>query len=376
MLPRRAATPKDFRSSRVANSADASNHAIAQVTVVLMVHETIELIAQYGLLIVFLNVLVEQVGFPVPSLPTLVVAGAQAVKGHLSLQGILLVALAACLVGDLAWYWAGRHFGARIMHLLCRFSFSPASCVHQSEVRFERWRGRILVVAKFMPGVSLVTPPLVGALGLKLRVFLFFDSLGALLWVTTAVGLGYVFSEQIDMLLAGITVAGKVVLEAALGLLAIFLVTKWWRRRRLLASPGIESISVAQLHRMQASGRAPVVIDVRSTTSRLMDPWVVSGALLGDIEHIDRVVLRIPPGREIVTYCNCPSEVTSARAAKTLIALGYRHVRPLKGGLAAWTKAGHAIWRLPLLPVSGKEADHSPRSIRQRCTQTVHHRNA
>lgn len=335
-----------------------------------MVHETIELIAQYGLLIVFLNVLVEQVGFPVPSLPTLVVAGAQAVKGHLSLHGILLVALAACLVGDLAWYWAGRHFGARVMHLLCRFSLSPASCVHQSEIRFERWRGRILVVAKFMPGISLVTPPLVGALGLKLRVFLFFDTLGALLWAATAVGLGYVFSEQIDLLLADITVLGKVALASALGVLALFLITKWWRGQRLLESLGIESITVAQLHRMQASGRAPIVIDVRSTTSRLMDPWVISGALLGDIEHIERMTLGIPPGREIVTYCNCPNEATSARAAKTLIALGYRHVRPLKGGLAAWSKAGHAIWRLPLLSVPGDDTDHPPRSIRQRCSQT------
>jgi rhodanese-related sulfurtransferase len=203
------------------------------------------------------------------------------------------------------------------------------------------------MVAKFMPGVSLVTPPLAGALGLELRLFLFFDSIGALLWAASAVGLGYVFSEQIDLLLADLAVAGRVALEAALGVFAIFLIGKWWRRRRLLAPRGIETITVAQLHRMQANGRAPVVIDVRSKSSRLMEPWIVSGALLGGIEHMEQTTMGISPGREIVTYCNCPNEATAARAARTLIAMGYRHVRPLKGGLAAWIAAGHSVRHLP-----------------------------
>ncbi|MEO7064096.1 MAG: DedA family protein, partial [Dokdonella sp.] len=163
----------------------------------LMAHEIIALIAQYGLLLVFASVLLEQLGFPIPAVAVLVVAGALAASGQLSLPGTLLVALIGCLLADLAWYWAGRRFGARVLRTLCRVSLSPDSCVHQSELRFERWGGQMLLAAKFMPGLSLVAPPLVGALGLPMRAFLLFDALGSLLWAVVAVGLGYAFAAQI-----------------------------------------------------------------------------------------------------------------------------------------------------------------------------------
>ena len=140
-----------------------------------MAHEAITLIAQYGLLLVFVNVLVEQAGAPVPAMPTLVVAGAVAASGDLSITAILLVSLVACLLGDLPWYWAGRHFGGAMMRTLCRISLSPDSCVRNSEMQFERWGGRMLVVAKFVPGLSIVAPPLVGAMGLPLHLFLLLD---------------------------------------------------------------------------------------------------------------------------------------------------------------------------------------------------------
>ena len=118
-----------------------------------MAHEIIALIAQYGLLLVFFNVLVEQAGVPVPAVPTMIVAGALAAGGKLPLTGIVLVAVLACLLGDLAWYWAGRRFGSGVMRTICRISLSPDSCVKQSELRFQRWRGRVLLIAKFVPGL-------------------------------------------------------------------------------------------------------------------------------------------------------------------------------------------------------------------------------
>jgi membrane protein DedA with SNARE-associated domain len=311
-----------------------------------MAHEAITLIAQYGLLLVFVNVLVEQAGAPVPAMPTLVVAGAVAAGGDLSITAILLVSLVACLLGDLPWYWAGRRFGGAMMRTLCRISLSPDSCVRNSEVQFERWGGRMLVVAKFVPGLSTVAPPLMGAMGLPLHLFLLLDGLASLLWAGVPVASGYIFAAQIDSLLAALANAGTLALELVLGLFALYIVGKWWRRRSLLMALRMARITVRELHDAMTDGKAPLIVDVRSKTSRRLDGRILPGALLADLDSVDQALHDVPLDQELVIYCNCPNEATSASAAKALMAKGYRHVRPLQGGLDAWGAAGYPVQRL------------------------------
>lgn len=312
-----------------------------------MAHEIIALIAQYGVLLVFLNVLVTQLGAPVPAVPTLVVAGALAAGGQVPVVGVLLVTVVACLLSDTLWYAAGRRYGAGVMRLLCRISLSPDSCVQRSELQFQRWRGQVLLIAKFVPGLATVAPPLVGAMGLPLSRFAFFDGLGSLLWAAVAVGLGYAFAAQIDDLLAAIADAGTLALEVLLGLLALYVVARWWQRRHLLRTLRMARITVEELERALKSEPAPVVLDARAEGSRLLDARVLPGALLLDDRGINRSVHDIPFDRELVVYCNCPNEVSAAKVAKVLIAQGYRRVRPLLGGLEAWDAAGYPVDRLP-----------------------------
>jgi membrane protein DedA with SNARE-associated domain/rhodanese-related sulfurtransferase len=311
-----------------------------------MAHEIIALIAQYGLLLVFFNVLVEQAGVPVPAVPTMIVAGALSANGKLPVIAVVLVAVLACLLSDLAWYWAGRRFGSGVMRTICRISLSPDSCVKQSELRFQRWRGRVLLIAKFVPGLSTVAPPLVGAMGLRIPTFLLLDGLGSLLWAGLAVGLGYVFAAQIDVVLAALASAGTVAFELLLVLLALYIAAKWWQRRRLLLALRMARITVDELNQSIAEGQTPVVVDVRSQAARLLDTRIIPGALLADLDSVDRALLGIPPDRELVIYCSCPNEVSAAKAAKLLMAIGYRNVRPLLGGLDAWDAAGYTIERL------------------------------
>ncbi len=311
-----------------------------------MAHEIIALIAQYGLLLVFFNVLVEQAGVPVPAVPTMIVAGALAANDKLPVAGVVLVAVLACLLSDLAWYWAGRRFGSGVMRTICRISLSPDSCVKQSELRFQRWRGRVLLIAKFVPGLSTVAPPLVGAMGLRIPTFLVLDGLGSLLWAGLAVGLGYVFAAQIDVVLAALASAGTVAFELLLVLLALYIAAKWWQRRRLLVALRMARITVDELNQSIADGQTPVVVDVRSSAARLLDTRIIPGALLADLDSVDRALLGTPAERELVIYCSCPNEVSAAKAAKLLMALGYQHVRPLLGGLDAWDAAGYTIERL------------------------------
>ena len=122
-----------------------------------------ELITQHGLALIFVNVLLQQAGVPLPAVPTLIVAGALSADGTLSAPAVFGVAFAATMLGDSAWYVAGRRYGRRVMTALCRLSLSPDSCVRQTENHFDRWGGLTLVLGKFIPGLSTIAPPLAGA---------------------------------------------------------------------------------------------------------------------------------------------------------------------------------------------------------------------
>ncbi|HWU76556.1 MAG TPA: DedA family protein/thiosulfate sulfurtransferase GlpE [Rhodanobacter sp.] len=312
-----------------------------------MAHDIILLIAQYGLLLVFFNVLIQQVGVPVPAMPTLIVAGTLTTSDQLPLASVVLVAVLACLLGDLLWFFAGRRFGAGVMRTICRISLSPDSCVKQSELRFQRWRGGVLLIAKFVPGLSTVAPPLVGAMGLRIPVFLLLDGLGSLLWVGVAVALGRLFATEVDHLLSMLANAGTLALELLPALLALYVVTKWWQRHRLLASLGMARITVDELHHAIDKQPPPVILDVRSATARLLDTRIIPGALLADLDSLNQTVGHLPIERELVIYCSCPHEVSAAMAAKLLMSNGYRRVRPLAGGLEAWYDAGYSAEHLP-----------------------------
>jgi membrane protein DedA with SNARE-associated domain/rhodanese-related sulfurtransferase len=313
-----------------------------------VVHAMIELIAEYGVLLVFINVLVEQAGAPLPAVPTLVVAGALASAGKLPWGSVILAALLACLIADVAWYWAGRRYGATVMRTLCRVSLSPDSCVKQSELRFQRWRGQILLVAKFVPGLSTIAPPLAGAMQLSPRVFVLMDSIGSLIWIAVIVGLGYAFAHQIDHVLFLLASAGTVAIEIIVAGLIAYVLVKWWQRRKLLLSLRLARITVDELHQLIEQGAKPVVVDVRSPAGRMVDNRVIPGALIADLRRIDQDLDQVPIDQDVVIYCSCPNEVSAATAAKGLMMLGYRRVRPLLGGLDAWADAGYVVEHLAL----------------------------
>ncbi|MBI2509485.1 MAG: DedA family protein [Betaproteobacteria bacterium] len=144
--------------------------------------EMTSLLAQYGLVLVFANVFLTQVGVPVPAIPTLVVAGTLAQRGDLSAAMVLIVAVGASLLGDLPWFVAGRIYGSRAINVLCRVAIEPDTCVKQTETIFERWGAPSLVFAKFIPGFSIVAPPIAGAMRLAVPPFFVFSAIGAAVW--------------------------------------------------------------------------------------------------------------------------------------------------------------------------------------------------
>src|SRR6266853_2097117 len=303
------------------------------------------LIAEFGLALVFANVLVEQLGLPIPAVPTLVVAGALAAEGELSPLAVFGLAFVACMIGDAVWFLAGRRYGRRVMAFLCRVSLSPDSCVRQTEFRFERWGRLALVLSKFIPGLSTIAPPLAGAMRLGWPSFLLLNSLGVVIWAGVAIGAGMAFHTEINEFIVRLEGLGTLAAEAIGVLLGGYIALKWWERRRFYRALRIARIGVADLRALMDGGRRPVVVDVRSPGARDLDPRFIPGALAMNAAEVDRRLGELPADREIVFYCTCPNEASAAQVAKKLIGLGYTKVRPLHGGLDAWIAAGYEVER-------------------------------
>ncbi|HVR94053.1 MAG TPA: DedA family protein/thiosulfate sulfurtransferase GlpE [Casimicrobiaceae bacterium] len=312
-----------------------------------MTHDLIPLLSQYGLAIVFANVLIEQIGVPVPAIPTLVIAGALAAEGKLSGPLVFAVAIAACSLADVAWYLAGRRFGNGVMKMLCRISLTPDFCVSETQARFERWGVNALVIAKFVPGLATIAPPLAGATRIGWPQFLVFNTLGATLWVGAGLGGGMLLGPQMEWLLTRLDAIGSVAIVIIVALLAAYIAFKWWERRRFFTMLRMARIGVDELYRLIDAGLKPVIVDVRSPTARALEPRRIPGALHVPLHAVDHHVKDLPRDREIILYCTCPNEASAAQVAKILMNSGFAKVRPLHGGLDAWIEAGYEVEDLP-----------------------------
>ena len=260
-------------------------------------------VAQYGVLLVFANVVVEQVGIPIPALPTLIVAGALVRDGKLSFPALLGAAVAASLTVDTGWYFLGRRYGHRVLKTLCRISLSPDSCVRHTEAIFEKWGMASVVAARFITGFSTVAPPLAGAMGASLPAFLFYDSLGTTLWAGTGLLLGFVFHRAIDDILGFLEGLGTGALYVLGGALVLFVLFKWWQRHLFYKTLRMARISVNELRSLFDGEPKPVVFDVRTPAERTYEPRRIPGANTMAVADLDSKLPGISPETEIVLYC-------------------------------------------------------------------------
>jgi membrane protein DedA with SNARE-associated domain/rhodanese-related sulfurtransferase len=302
-----------------------------------------ELIAQYGLALVFVNVLLERAGLPLPATPTLLICGALAATGQVSGLWIFVLAIIACVIGDTLWYLAGRFYGRRVMTFLCRVSLSPDTCVRSTENKFERWGRLTLVLAKFVPGLSTVVRPLAGAMKLSVGSFELLNGLGSVLWAGAAIGTGMLFQTQIGMLLLRLRELGTEAGELTLVIVLVYVAYKWWERRRYNSVLRLPRISVEELRDLITADPTAIIVDVRSAIGRQHDRRCIPGALEMGLDEVPSRLADFPCDREIVFYCACPNEASAAFAARKLLDRGYSKVRPLRGGLDAWAAAGYDI---------------------------------
>jgi membrane protein DedA with SNARE-associated domain/rhodanese-related sulfurtransferase len=301
-----------------------------------------DLLQRYGLVLVFGNLLLERIGLPIPAMPILVLGGGLAADGRYPMIAVLSLALAACEIGDGSLYLVGRRYGHRAMRLLCGISLSPDSCVRKTSLHFERWGGWTLVLGKFLPAVGTLAPPLSGAMRVDPVQFLLLSTLGSALWVGVAVGAGALFRDQVTELLTALERQSDTALVAVGAIVMAYIAFKWWERRRFFGTIRMARITADDLRALVERNENPVNVDLRPRT-HLGDPRSIPGALPMDLADVERQLAKFPKDLEIIFFCDCPNEASAASAAKLLMDLGYTRVRPLLGGIDAWTAAGYEL---------------------------------
>jgi membrane protein DedA with SNARE-associated domain len=314
----------------------------------------IDVLIRHGYAVVFGWVLAEQIGLPLPAVPFLLASGALAGGGHLSLPLVLLAASVASLLGDLFWYWIGRVGGMRVLGWLCKISLEPNSCVIRTQRTFATRGARSLLFAKFVPGYNTVAPPLAGIIGMPLTTFVLFTGLGGVIWAGAFIGLGWVFSAQLELVAAHVARFGSWTLVAGGAALGSWITYKAVGRQLFLRKMKVARITPAQLKAQLDHGEDVMVVDLRDRAGFEAEPWIIPGALALSTEDLEDRHQEIPRGREIVLYCTCPSEATSARAALILRGRGIERVRPLAGGFRAWQKLGYPLTAFAPVPSGGK----------------------
>lgn len=305
--------------------------------------ETSQFLIRHGLPLVFAAVFVEQMGLPIPALPLLLAAGALSAAGKCSFALGIAATVIACLIPDAFWFYLGRYRGNQVLGFLCRVSLEPDSCVRRTQNVFTRYGLRGVVVAKFLPGMSTVAPPLAGMAGVPFGQFLLFDGFGALLYGSSLLCIGYLFSNQIKQIAAAISHVGGGALSLLVGLAVLYVAYKYWQRRSLLRELRMARITVAELRQKLEAGENPVILDLRSKAELERDPSVIQGAIHLVLDEIDARRHEFPHDRDIIVYCSCPNEATAAKVALLLQRHGFTRVRPLLGGIDAWREGNHPM---------------------------------
>ncbi len=297
----------------------------------------------YGYLLLFAWVLIEQLGIPLPATPILLAAGALTVDHRLSFTGTLVIAVLAALVADTAWFYVGRHYGHSVLRFLCRVSLEPTICVRRTQDSFGRRRAATLVVAKFIPGVATLAPPVAGENGMGIGTFLLYDTIGAVLWVGALLLGGRLFGDALQRdpsVLGWVSrFSGALLILAVLGLVVIRLV----RRRSFLKELSQARMEPEELKRQLDAGEPVFIVDLRHPLELLPDPFTLPGALHLSPDGLAARAGEIPRDRDVILYCTCPSEATAAKTALALHKLGIERVRPLRGGYDEWKRLGYPM---------------------------------
>jgi membrane protein DedA with SNARE-associated domain len=268
------------------------------------VEEVIRFLTQYGHIVLFAWVLVEQLGLPLPATPVLLAAGALAARGVFELGTALAVGVSACVLSDLFWFHMGRRGGGKALNFICRISLEPDSCVRRTNNTIGKYGPKCLLVTKFVPGLNAVSAPLAGIGAVSLPRFLFFDFLGSILWCGSFLGLGYLFRGELEHIAL---LMGQFKWLLGLVLLVViptsYIAFKHRQRQKFIREISMERIAPEELLKRINAGEQVAIVDLRHPLESLIEHTVLPNAIRILPEELEQRQHEIPRDREVVLYC-------------------------------------------------------------------------
>jgi membrane protein DedA with SNARE-associated domain len=251
----------------------------------------------------FCYVLAVQVGAPIPSDPVLLIVGAFVGDGRYSFWAALLFAVIAAVLGDLFWYELGRRKGRSVLKLLCKFSLEPDTCVRQTELGFMKRGAWTLLFTKFVPGTSLLSTPLAGAIKMSRSRFLLADAAGAALWSATYLATGALFHRQVDEIIILLGLFGRRAGFVLVFLLGAFLLWRYFQRLRFRRQLRINRLGPEKVYSLMSTDPPPIIIDLRSPAEVKATAEKIRGARILRPAELRAHFEEIPRDHEVVLYC-------------------------------------------------------------------------
>jgi rhodanese-related sulfurtransferase len=249
------------------------------------------------------------------------------------------------MAGDITMFLMGRYTGWWLLSLLCRLSLNPESCILRSADSFYK-RGRmLLVVAKFVPGINTMAPPMAGSMNMRLFQFLPLDLAGAVLYGGAYLAAGWIFSDALGAMTRGYQMFGRALGWVAIAALAVYLafvIRAWIKARALRSVPFVSPADVARAMSLDTA----IIYDVRSHGYYDLKATRIKGSKRFEPNALHQFDEQIAGGAQVYLYCTCVREATSARVARLLEEKGVQ-TAVIKGGLRAWKKAGLPLERVP-----------------------------
>ncbi len=308
----------------------------------------LEFFVHYAYGILFLWVLGEQLGIPVPSIPILLTAGTLTATHRISGSAALFSVMVACFLADSVWYAMGRRFGNSVLKLLCRLSFEADTCVVKTEGYFHRRGAVTLLFAKFVPGLSTVAAPIAGQTGMRYARFVLYDLAGSFIWSLAYLLGGYFFGDIAKRSQRFFGMIGHFAVAIIVLMVFALIFQRVWKQRRFLLSVRELRLEPAELLDMietadRQGNIPPYIVDLRHPLDYLPDPRVLPHTVRVSPSDLTAHQSEIPRDRDVILYCTCPSEETSAKVALQLHRLGVNRVRPLRGGFEVWRDLGYPL---------------------------------
>lgn len=265
----------------------------------------VSLVARHGYMVIFATVFLEAVGAPVPAALALIAGGAAAASKILFGPTALLLAVTGMLLGDSLLYFLGSHMGWSLLGFLCKVSANPETCILRSAESFYK-RGRAtLLIAKFIPGVNTMAPPLAGSMKMPFAQFLGLDVTGASLYAASYGAVGFLFRDFVAAITRGFQAAGHaaeiVVLAAAMGFIA-YRIWLYSKHRVYRVVPRVQVMELAKKLQSEESAKI-LLVDVRSYGYYDSGAARIRGSIRIEPNNLSEEVKRLPRDKDIYLYC-------------------------------------------------------------------------